>query len=95
MPLWTTDICRQVYQHCTLSAVTIFKERILSLYNCHHYLQETATERNSERIHHEDVKEEKEKETKEGGKRETEAYISIYNIIQNKFIFCKCHGCVH
>jgi hypothetical protein len=28
----------------------------------------------SDRIHHEDVKEEKEKETKEGGKRETYSY---------------------
>jgi len=41
------------------------------LYNCHHYLQETATERETIKTHHEDDKEEKkEEEAKEGGKGE-------------------------
>jgi hypothetical protein len=86
-----------VHQHRTLSAATIFKERSLSLYNCHHYFQETATERKSDRVHHEDVKEEeKEKEKKEGGKRDTETYFFIiYNITENKFLLYKCHGCVY
>jgi hypothetical protein len=82
-----------VHQHLALSAVIIFKERSQSLYNCHHHFQETATERESDRIHHEDVKEEeKEKEKKEGGKRGTETYFIIYNITENKFFLYKCHG---
>jgi hypothetical protein len=39
------------------------------LLNCHHYLHKTATERKADRTNHEDDKEEKEKETKEGGKK--------------------------
>jgi hypothetical protein len=39
------------------------------LHNIHHYLQDTAAGRKSDKSHHEDDKEkEKEKETKEGGK---------------------------
>jgi hypothetical protein len=84
-----------VHQHRTLSTVIIFKEGTLSLYNCHHYFQETAAEKKSDRVHHEDVKEEeKEKEKKEGGKRHTETYFIIYNIAENKFLLHKCHGCV-
>jgi hypothetical protein len=52
-------------------AITTFKARTL-LYNCHHYLRETATGRTTDRTHHEDDKEEEEKEKKEGGKSKLE-----------------------
>jgi len=90
--LWSADTCRQVYQHCTLSAITIFEARTLLLYHFQHYLQETAAGRKSDKSHHEDDKEEKEKETKEAGKTEVETQISITRCRKKDArFFCERH----
>lgn len=90
--LWSAGTCRQVYQHCTLSALTIFEAGTLFLYHFQHYLQETAAGRKSDKSHHEDDKEEKEKETKEAGKTELETQISISRCRKRCTIFfCEHH----
>jgi hypothetical protein len=65
------------------------------LYHFHHYLQETTAGRKSDKIHHEDDKEEKEKETKEAGKTELEIPISI-SICKKRctFFLCEHHTVV-
>jgi len=62
------------------------------LYHFQHYLQETAAGRKSDKSHHEDDKEEKEKETKEAGKTELETKISISRHKKRcTFFLCEHH----
>jgi len=62
------------------------------LYHFQHYLQETAAGRKSDKSHHEDDKEEKEKETQEAGKTELENKISISRRKKRcTFFLCEHH----
>jgi len=65
----------------------------LFLYHFQHYLQETAAGRTSDKSHHEDDKEEKEKEAKEAGKTELETKISISRRKDRcTFFLCEHHS---